>query len=54
MPEQPPVKPHIIALICAIAVGLMFVGSIVIGVAVVQAERAAPEQTTDSPPSNAQ
>jgi hypothetical protein len=54
MPEQSTVKPRTIALICAAAAGLLFVGSIVIGVAVVQAERAAPEQPVDSQPSNAQ
>lgn len=40
--KQQPVKPLIIALICVMAVAVMFVGSIIIGVAVVQAERAAP------------
>jgi hypothetical protein len=42
MSKQPTVKPSHIALICILAVGVMFVGSIVISVAVVQAEHAAP------------
>jgi len=41
-PQNQPIKPLTIALICAAAVALMFIGSIVISVAVVQAERAAP------------
>jgi len=41
-PKPPSVKPAYIALICILAVAAMFVGSIVISVAVVQAERAAP------------
>ena len=49
MPKQPPVKPQTIALICVLAVALLFVGSIVISVAVVQAEHAQPE-----PPSNSE
>jgi len=47
MPEQSTVKPRTIALICAVAAGLLFVGSIVIGVAVVQAEHVAPAQPND-------
>ena len=45
MPKQPSVKPSHIALICVLAVAVVFVGSIAIGVAVVQAERAAPAQS---------
>jgi hypothetical protein len=45
---QPSVKPSHIALICILAVGVMFVGSIVIGAAVVQAERASPAAPSDS------
>ena len=37
-----------IALICILAVAAMFIGSIVISVAVVQAERAQPASSTDS------
>lgn len=40
MSKPPPVKPAHIALACILAVAAMFVGSIVIGVAVVQADRA--------------
>lgn len=47
MPKPSPVKPAHIALICILAVAVMFVGSIVISVAVVQAERAAPAATSD-------
>jgi hypothetical protein len=47
MPKQPPIKPQTIALICVLAVAILFVGSIVISVAVVQAEHAAPEQSSD-------
>jgi hypothetical protein len=47
MPKQPPIKPHIIALICVLAVAILFVGSIVIGVAVIQAEHAVPAQPND-------
>jgi hypothetical protein len=39
-PQSQPIKPLTIALICAAAVAVLFIGSIVIGVAVVQAERA--------------
>jgi len=42
MAKPPAVKPQHIALICILAVATMFIGSIVISVAVVQAERAAP------------
>lgn len=42
MSEPPPIKPAYIALACILAVAAMFVGSIVISVAAVQAERAAP------------
>jgi cytochrome c-type biogenesis protein CcmH/NrfF len=48
MPQQPPIKPQTIALICVLAVALLFAGSIVISVAVVQAEHAQPEQSSDS------
>jgi hypothetical protein len=48
MAKQPAVKPHHIALICILAVAAMFIGSIVISVAVVQAERAQPASSTDS------
>ena len=47
MPKQPPIKPQYIALICVLAVVLLFAGSIIVSVAVVQAERAAPEQPSD-------
>ncbi|HTW36670.1 MAG TPA: hypothetical protein VMD53_18780 [Rhizomicrobium sp.] len=47
MPKQPPVKPHTIALICILAVALLFVGSIAISVAVIQAEHAQPMQPSD-------
>ena len=47
MPKQPTVKPSHIALICILAVGIMFVGSIAISMAVVQAERAAPAAPSD-------
>jgi hypothetical protein len=48
MPQQPTIKPHTIALICVLAVAILFAGSIIISVAVVQAEHAAPEQPSDS------
>ena len=48
MPRQPTVKPSHIALICFLAVAVMFVGSIVIGVAVVQAEHAPPAAPSDT------
>ncbi len=35
-PHEPPIKPLHIALICAAAVVVLFVGSIVVSVAVVQ------------------
>ncbi len=41
-PQNQPIKPLTIALICAVAVAMMFIGSIVIGAAIVQAEHAAP------------
>jgi len=41
--SEPPVKPLYIALICAAAVLAMFLGSIVISVAVVQSERSTPQ-----------
>lgn len=41
-PKTPPVKPVYIALVCVVAVAAMFIGSIVISVAVVKAERAQP------------
>jgi len=47
MPKQPALKPHTIALICILAVAVLFVGSIVIGAAVIQAEHAAPAQQSD-------
>jgi len=47
MPKQPPIKPQYIALICVLAVAVLFVGSIVISVAVVRAEHAAPTQPND-------
>jgi hypothetical protein len=47
MPQTPPIKPHYIALICVLAVAVLFVGSIVISVAVVQAEHVAPAQPND-------
>jgi hypothetical protein len=47
MPRQPPIKPQTIALICVLAVALLFAGSIVISVAVIQAEHTAPEQPSD-------
>ena len=47
MPKQPPVKPQLIALICVLVVAVLFAGSIVIGMAVVQAEHAAPAQPND-------
>jgi hypothetical protein len=47
-PQSQPIKPLTIALICAAAVAMMFVGSIVIGVAIVQAERAAPTTNASS------
>jgi len=47
MPKQPAIKPHTIALICILAVAVLFVGSIVIGAAVIQAEHAAPAQQSD-------
>ena len=47
MPKQPPVKPQLIALILVLAVVGIFVASIAIGVAVIQAERAAPAQSND-------
>jgi len=48
MAKPPAVKPHHIALICILAVAAMFIGSIVISVAVVQAERAAPATSNDA------
>jgi hypothetical protein len=47
MSQTPPIKPHTIALICVLAVAVLFVGSIVISVAVVQAEHVAPAQPND-------
>ena len=47
MPKPPTIKPQYIALICVLAVALLFVGSIVISVAVVQAEHAQPERPND-------
>jgi hypothetical protein len=47
MPKEPPIKPHHIALICVLAVAVLFVGSIVIGTAVIQAEHAAPAAQSD-------
>jgi hypothetical protein len=47
-PKPHPVKPLYIALICLLAVGMMFAGSIAISMAVVQAERTAPAQAPDS------
>ena len=47
MPKQPALKPHYIALICVLAVAVLFVGSIVIGAAVIQAEHVAPAQPND-------
>ncbi|MGB8365145.1 MAG: hypothetical protein ACLQUZ_05840 [Rhizomicrobium sp.] len=44
-PAKPqPVKPLYIALACVVAVTAMFAGSIIISVAVVKAENAAPQQ----------
>jgi len=48
MPRQPIVKPSHIALICILAVAVMFAGSIAISVAVVQAEHAAPAADSDT------
>ena len=48
MPRQPIVKPSHIALICILAVAAMFAGSIVISVAVVQAEHATPAADSDT------
>jgi hypothetical protein len=47
MPKQPPVKPQLIALILVLAVVGIFAASIAIGVAVIQAERAAQAQSND-------
>jgi hypothetical protein len=47
MPKQPPLKPQYIALICVLAVAVLFAGSIAISVAVIQAEHAAPAQPSD-------
>lgn len=47
MPKPPSIKPQYIALICVLAVALLFAGSIVIGVAVIQAEHVAPAQPND-------
>jgi hypothetical protein len=47
MPKQPPIKPRTIALICILAVVLLFAASIAISVAVVQAEHVAPAQPND-------
>jgi len=43
-----PVKPLHIALLCAAAVAALFIGSIVISVAVVKAERAQPMASADA------
>jgi hypothetical protein len=48
MPKQPPIKAQYIALLCVLAVAVLFAGSIIISVAVVQAERAAPVSPSDS------
>lgn len=48
-PSRPqPIKPGLIALICVVAVAVMFAGSIAIGVAVVKAGHAAPAPASDS------
>jgi hypothetical protein len=47
MAKEPPIKPQYIALICVLAVLVLFVGSIAIGVAVIQAEHAAPAEPND-------
>lgn len=46
MPKPPPIKPQYIALLCVLAVVILFAGSIIISVAVVQAERAAPASSS--------
>jgi len=47
MPKEPPINTRHIALICILAVAILFVGSIIISVAVIQAEHAQPMQQTD-------
>ena len=47
MRKQPTIKPQTIALICVLAVALLFAASIGISVAVVQAEHVAPTQPND-------
>jgi hypothetical protein len=47
MPKPPPIKPQHIALICVLAVAVLFAGSIVISVAVVRAEHAVPTSPGD-------
>ena len=45
--QQPPIKPQTIALICVLAVALLFAASIAISVAVVQSEHATPAEPND-------
>jgi len=44
MPSRQKINPTYFVIVCVVAVVAMFVGSIVISMAVVQAERAAPTE----------
>lgn len=46
-PKEPPVKPVHIALICVAAVVVLFVGSIVVSVAVVQSAPSAQQTSAE-------